>query len=160
MSRRWSKIQKELYLLRADGLQFQIHCARYRMDSVYGSTDLPRYWVSLGKEVIWDYPKDFIGGDHPERNGARYYPYGTDIPDITKLIREYIDTPKSELLSKEFENDHWGLVNILRAADKRIGARRLPLLRRKTRNKAALKVIEARQQALSPKNATSHRKKS
>ena len=73
-----------------------------------------------------------------------YYPYRTDISDISQIIREYIDTPKDEILSKTFENDHWGLVNILRSADRRIGARRLAELRKKTHNIAANKVIDAR----------------
>lgn len=47
-------------------------------------------------------------------------------------------------MSRVFEHDHCGLINILRAADRRIGLRRLPDLKRKTGNKAALKVIEAR----------------
>ena len=148
MPRPWSKLQKEFYLLRADGLNLQLQCRTYRMKSQRGSRACPRYWVTLGHEIIWDYPKDFIDKPHPERVAPSWYPYGTDIPDISNLIREYIDTPATEILNKVFENDHWGLVNILRAADKRIGARRLPELRRKTGNKAAPKVIDARQHAL------------
>jgi hypothetical protein len=144
MSARWSKLQKEIYLLRADGLRFDLHCSVFRMASQRGSTDLPRYWITLDGETIWDYPKDFIEITHPLRAKPEYYPYQTDVPEISELIREYIDTPKAELLSKQFENDHWGLVNILRAADRRIGLRRLPDLRKKTRNQAARKVIEAR----------------
>ena len=49
------------------------------------------------------------------------YPYTTDVSDISNLIREYIDTPVSEIVYKHFENDYWGLANILRAADRRIG---------------------------------------
>jgi len=52
-------------------------------------------------------------------------PYVTDVPDISNLIREYIDTPKAALLAKTLENDHWGLTDILKASDKRIGRRRL-----------------------------------
>ncbi len=142
MSKPWSKLQKEFYLLRAGGLDFQLQCRAYRMDSQMGSTNCPRYWITLGKEIIWDYPKDFIGKTHPNR--AKWYPYQTDIPDISNLIREYIDTPKNEIISKKFEKDFWGLINILRAADKRIGARRLPEMKKKTGNKAARKIIDAR----------------
>ena len=73
-----------------------------------------------------------------------HYPYNSDIRDISHLIREYIDTPKTELMNKHFENDYWGLINILKAADKRIGYRRLEILRKKTGNRAAQKVIAAR----------------
>ncbi len=51
---RWSKLQREFYTIRADGLDLQIHCRVYRMQSQRGSADLPRYWITLGKEIIWD----------------------------------------------------------------------------------------------------------
>ena len=37
------------------------------MDSRWGGTDLPRYWITLGKEIIFDYPKDFLDKKLPER---------------------------------------------------------------------------------------------
>ncbi|WP_445356219.1 hypothetical protein ACJJI5_10420 [Microbulbifer sp. EKSA008] len=154
MSKPWSKLQREFYLLRAEGLKFQLQCRSYRMDSQMGSTNCPRYWITLGKEIIWDYPKDFVGKTHPDRKPTEWYPYGTDIPDISNLIREYIDTPKDEIIKKVFENDCWGLINILRAADKRIGTRRLPELKKKTGNKAALKVIEERMSTALTKQST------
>ena len=144
MSKPWSKLQKEFYLLRAEGLKLQLHCRAYRMGSQMGSTNCPRYWITLDKEIIWDYPKDFVGKSHPDRKPSEWYPYGTDVPDISNLIRGYIDTPKEEIIKKVFEADYWGLIDILRASDKRIGARRLPELKKKTGNKAALKVIDAR----------------
>ena len=143
MTKPWSKLQKEFYLLRADGLNLQLHCRVYRMTSQRGSTNCPRYWVTLGKDVIWDYPKDFIGSTDSNQTKPEYYPYATDIVDISNLIREYIDMPKGEILIREFVTDHWGLVEILQAADKRIGARRLPKLK-KTAGPAARKVVDAR----------------
>jgi hypothetical protein len=144
MSKPWSKLQREFYLLRAEGLDFQLQCRAYRMDSERGSTNCPRYWITLGKEIVWDYPKDFIKEIHPNRKNPKSYPYLTDTPDISNLIREYMDTPKNEIMTKIFENDYWGLINILRAADKRIGRKRLSDLKNNTINKAAQKVMEAR----------------
>ena len=150
--KRWSKLQRELYKLVATGIGFQIHCRAYRMDSEYGSTDLPRYWITLGEETIWDYPGQFVRADGIVRNlsgDKQFYPYKTDISSISDLIRAYIDTPVEQLLSQVFTQDHWGLVNILRAADRRIGQRRLELLRKKTSNAAARKIIALRMQKLS-----------
>lgn len=145
----WSKLQSALYRLVAPDIRFQLQCRVVRMNSAYGSTDLPRYWITLGKETIWSYPGQFVrpGGATQRVDSAEltHYPHQTDVPAISDLIREYIDTPVAELLSKQFDNDHWGLVNILRAADRRIGQRQLPLLRRKIHNIAALKVLDARQ---------------
>ena len=138
MSKPWSKLQKEFYLLRADGLDLQLHCRVYRMNSQRGTTNCPRYWVTLEKDIIWDYPKDFAG-----KTNSELYPYDTSISNISNLIREYIDTPKNEILTKEFENDQWGIVGILRSADKRIGTRRLPELW-KTVGQSARKIICAR----------------
>ena len=149
--RRWSKLQSALYRITDPTIRFQIQCRVVRMDSAYGSTDLPRYWITLGKETIWSYPGQFVvpGGatrrvDSPK---LTFYPHMTDVPAISDLIREYIDTPVADLLTRQFTNDHWGLVNILRAADRRIGQRQLPLLRRKVHNLAALKVLDLRQPA-------------
>jgi hypothetical protein len=84
------------------------------MASQRGSFDLPRYWITLGKETIWDYPKDFKNRGYAfDGHQKKYrivfeqdlYPYGTAISDISNVIREYIDTPRSELLVKSFEND-------------------------------------------------------
>ncbi|MGI5830284.1 MAG: SF0329 family protein [Bradymonadia bacterium] len=147
-ARPFSKLQKELYKLISKDIRFQIHCVVYPMRTWRGSTDLPRYFATLDKEIIWDYPANFMRKDgfiknyKDEKN--KYYPQITDIMDISDLIREYIDTPKEELFSKCFENDKWGLTNILKAADRRIGARRLGKLKRKTHNIAARKVLERR----------------
>jgi hypothetical protein len=142
----WSKLQKRLYDLISPELGLQIHCGVYRMQSQHGSTGLPRYWITFGKEIIWDYPKMLI--DQPQLGASplKWYPYGTDISAISDLIREYIDTPSEDLLEKEFVNDTLGLTNILKAADRRFGRRRLQLLKRRIGNKAARKVLLKRMQ--------------
>ena len=64
---------------------------------------------------------------------------------ISVLFREYIDTPKEELFDKVFSDDYWGVTDIFKAADARIGIRRLKILREKVKeNNAAIKVIDAR----------------
>jgi hypothetical protein len=143
----WSKLQRDLYNIVDEKIKFQIHCVAYRMDSQRGSTNLPRYWITLNKETIWDYPKDFVKYDGTKNytdEKINTYPYGSDVPDISNLIREYIDTPKELIYEKHFENDKWGLINILKATDRRIGKRRLNEFKSKTHNIAANKIIEER----------------
>ena len=147
--KRWSKLQKRLYELVDESIDFKLHCAVYRMQSRRGSTDLPRYFITLAGEIIFDYPKNFVlksGGVKSLAQGAlmKIYPYGNDISDIGELIREYIDTPKEELFAKHFDEGGWGLANILKAADKRIGKRRLQILAKNKKNQAMQKVIAAR----------------
>lgn len=148
--RPWSKLQKEVYLLVDPKLEFQIHCVAYRMCSQWGSTDLPRYWITLDKETIFDYPKQFIHSDGPDENfriayeALSIYPYSSETSEISNMLREYIDTPLSELMTKKFEGDHWGLTDILRAADRRIGQRRLAELAEIVSNPAAQKILKQR----------------
>ena len=159
----WSKLQKQLYLLVDPKLDFQIHCSAYRMKSQRGTASLPRYWIVLNKEIIFDYPKDFLNNLIP-REGSRelhpagtaswsldralpvkaLYPYYTEVQDISCVIREYIDTPPDELFGKTFEEDRWGLTDILKAADKRLGKNKLIQIKQETSSKSVLKIIVAR----------------
>ena len=132
-----------------ESIDFKLHCTVYRMQSRRGSTDLPRYFITLAGEIIFDYPKDFALKDGRIKSLAggvleKIYPYCNDISDIGELIREYIDTPKEELFAKHFDEGGWGLANILKAADKRIGKRRLQILAKNKKNQAMQKVIAAR----------------
>lgn len=126
------------------------------MRSARGSTDLPRYWISLKDEIIFDYPKQFIrkgedGNFIENLKGERAEcPYITDISKISDLIREYIDTPKEEIFSKQFENDAWGLADIIKAADRRIGKSRLEQLKSATDSEAVKKIIDCRLKASAP----------
>ena len=150
--KRWSKLAKQLYELVDESIDFKLHCTVYKMQSRCGSTDLPRYFITLAGEILFDYPKDFVlksGGVKSLAGGAlaKIYPYGNDIGDIGELIREYIDTPKEELFAKHFDEGGWELANILKAADKRIGKRRLQILAKNKKNQAMQKVIAARLEA-------------
>ena len=139
--KRWSSLQRELYKIIDDKINFQIHLSVYRMNSGRGSADLPRYWITLDKEIVFDYPKQFIIANDDE---TVLYPYQTDVPEISDLIREYIDTPKSEVFEKKFLNDKWGLSDILKSADKRFGKKKLQLLQKETTSSAARKIIAQR----------------
>ena len=116
----WSKLQKSLYQIIADETCFQIHCSAYRMNSQRGGTLLPRYWITIEKDIVFDYPKQFLNEKEKES-----YPYVNQVSEISTLIREYIDCPPNLLPEKTFENDLWGLTDILKSVDKRLGKERL-----------------------------------
>ena len=147
---KWSKLQKELYLIIDPTIDFQIHSAVYPMRGDRATSPCPRYWITIGKGIIFDYPKDFTDENGHVSHHNEYvsqqaeYPYYCDVSLISNLIREYIDTPASEILTRSFDNDFWGLSNILRAADRRIGQRRLDNLRRNIKNQAAQKILQLR----------------
>lgn len=144
--RRWSKLQKQLYQIIDPAIGFQIQCRVYAMDSLCGSTGIPRYWITLGKEIIWDYPKHFVSKGFLDRHLPYKWPYATDVSGISDLIRNYIDTPREQLLIKTFQEDVWELVDILRAADRRLGNRQWDLLEQRTQTEAARKILARRRE--------------
>ena len=139
--RRWSKLGRDIKALFAPGLPLQIHCNARPPNCKFprGMTMFPRYWITLGKETIFDYPSDFLELiDHEAADWEKRYsdPSGQitvwnsypfekhGVSEISCLLRDYINRPK-EALMEPFENDRWGLADILRAADRRIGKQRL-----------------------------------
>ena len=54
---RWSSLQRELYKIIDEKISFQIHIAVDRMD-IFNS--LTRYWITVGDETVFDYPKNFV----------------------------------------------------------------------------------------------------
>ena len=142
MSKRWSKLQSRVYNLMDESINFQIHCAVYEMNSNdgYHGSKLPRYFITIDKEIVFDYPKDF---DTSEKYGFNSYPWDTDISAISDIIEEYIQCPDTELMNR-LEKDKWGITDILRVCDRRIGKRRLKDLREKVTNEVLLDVIERR----------------
>lgn len=111
---RWSKLKKEVDDLMDPKLKFQIYCNAYNIGEC---TRLPLFWVTLDKQIIWDWPSNFMSDDG--------YWYFYDVARrTTKLLRAYIDTPVAKLLSREYD-DRFKLVPVLLACDRRIGKRRL-----------------------------------
>lgn len=141
----WSKLQKQLYLIIDKDSKFQIHCSVYKTKSAwnagrnkYGLSNkqeqIPRYWITVGedKKIIWDFPNNYLDCKSMVEN-----PYWNVTPEepntikdtyfwddnytwVAGLIREYLDTPRDQLLTKEFEDDKYGLINVLRKYDRRI----------------------------------------
>ena len=125
----WSKLKKELTKLWVEDLPLDIHQTVYRMDSQMGHSDLPRYFLTLGKDIIYDFPKDFKNEKLTEGWGKgnevkTVYPYEGTVSQLSQAIREYIDTPIAEVLNKSFAQD-FGLCDLLKSADRRIGKAKL-----------------------------------
>lgn len=59
----WSKLQRDLYKIIDKSINFQIHCVAYRIGNQMNSAGHPRYWITLGKEILWEYPKNFLYED-------------------------------------------------------------------------------------------------
>lgn len=140
--RRWSKLQSRVYGVIDPKVKFQLHCALYEMNSNdgYHSYKLPRYFITIDKKIIFDYPKGF---DTSGKYGFNSYPWDTDISRISDVIEEYLQCPMADIM-KPFENDKWGITDILRVCDRRIGKRRLLELKECTDDEVLLEIIDKR----------------
>jgi len=116
-------------------MKFQIHCSVFQTRSSWvtkrgkGRESVPRYWITIGKEVVWDFPEMFLDrevicvyGSHKIQMTLRdaYY-MRSQYKWIGNTIRAYIHTPRTDLLTVDFTEDNYGLVDIFRAVDRRIG---------------------------------------
>jgi len=131
---RWSQLKKLIESLFDPSLNLQIHCTVHRSE---GGPNIGRYWIVLNKETIWEEPRKVI----PSLVAGTANPVATE---ITAVLRDYLDTPREEILTKAFAADKWGLVEVLRAADRRVGKRRLMELQGEAQSLAAGQIIEAR----------------
>ena len=135
--RPFTKLKKQIENLFDSQLKMQLKCFAYPVRSQYGSTSIPRFYVQLGKEIIWDFPKD-----SPLKKISHHYWVG--LTGISPLIREYIDAPITNLLNRKFKSEHFGLImqyvgmpkqdlfeydqkltDLFKAADRRIGKEKL-----------------------------------
>ena len=131
MPKRWSKLKKEVESLFTEGLNLELHCidVNRSIDSKNGNMgeglsmlSLGNYIVNLNKETIWNFPKNFKEPNWeawPEGNPWKY-----SVSEINALVRDYINTPKEELLNKNFPDDLFSLTKILLEADRRLSINR------------------------------------
>ncbi len=136
--RPFSKLKKTIESLFDEKLKMEFCCNSYPIIGQWGHRNsVPRYYVKLGKEIIWDFPKDF------DLKELSFY-HWADNNHINDLIRDYIDAPIDNLLNKEFAldkntftkqqlNSHdqvtfeidYKLAELLKAADRRLGEEKL-----------------------------------
>jgi len=63
---KWSKLQKALYNIVDPDMNFQMQCSVFWTRSSWGTKKgkgretIPRYWITLGKDVVWDFPGMFL----------------------------------------------------------------------------------------------------
>ncbi len=136
--KRWSKLQTRIYSMIDPKVPFQIHYIAYPMRSKRGSTLIPRCYITIGKEIIWDFPRDF-----PSACVDSYSACGECIP-IATILREWTDAPNVDLLNFAPPEDHWGLAEILLAIDRRMGEKRLRLLSERTKSENVKAIIAMR----------------
>lgn len=131
---RWSQLKKLLEGLFDPHADIVVHCTAFRGKQ---GPSIGRYWIVHAGRTVFDEPKNI--SSQIERG------VGNDIATtITAIFRSYLDTPKDQILTRTFPEDCWGLVDILRAADRRVGSRRLLELYQKSQSPVVRSIIEAR----------------
>ena len=120
MSKGWSGLKKTCESFFVDHINLQIYATHYN-----GIKDIPipRWWFTLDKRTIWSFPEDFLAFKNPGLEPAARYIDGDY--SIADTVRMYIEMPKDQLLTHKHPEDQWGLTDILRSADRRIGRDRL-----------------------------------
>ena len=136
--KRWSKLQTRIYSMVDPAIPFQIHYIAYPMRSQCGSTLIPRCYITIGKEIIWDFPSNFPGAC------VDSYSACSECLPIAAILREWTDAPKDDLLEFAPPADRWGLAEILLAVDRRMGKRRLHLLCERTHSEQVKAIIAMR----------------
>lgn len=145
MAKRWSKLKKPIEDLFVQGLPLQIHCTEIRTTPRNeGSLAevLGVFTIRLGKEIIWKFPRQFVNEETIYPDGG--HPYSFGVRDLNELLRDYLDTPKNVLLKKEFSRDYFGMTNILKSADRRIGLERLLQHFKNCEQNSVIKVVTVR----------------
>ena len=121
--KRWSKLKKKIEEMFAEGLDLQVHCNVYTVKTKHDTLQSPRTWLQCEKTILFDFPGMFLSWKNSEERSAVQY-MEEDASTLGKLIDEYLATPKTEILDKEFESDRWGFTDLLKVADRRLGKQR------------------------------------
>ena len=156
-TRPFSKLKKVINGLFDEKLKMDFCCISYPIRGQWKSSNaIPRFYVKLGKEIIWDVPKDIPKG---------FYEIWTFSSGngIAGLVRDYIDTPVDKLLRKKFKKDRYEVINqylwdnyqevtgfdyklveIFIAADRRLGREALLKWAEKKQNPIVDKILAKR----------------
>ena len=153
-TKHFSTLKKQIENLLLPSLKMEVCCLAYPVRSQYGSSSVPRFYIRLGKMIIWDFP-----GQFPIRD-IDYHMWESMV-DISALLREYIDTPLAQVPTKAFEGDNvempdgsifnLGLTAILKAADRRMGRAKLAEMIANPASPAVCLVLNARLAAMKPR---------
>jgi hypothetical protein len=141
---RWSKLEVRLRRLADPALGFRVRFTRYRAEKMpyaHPYEESTRIWITLGKDTIWSVPRDMhsgsdtVGIDLYSRRGPEW---------LVELAAQYLDVPRDRLIEWTPDWMGWGLVDLLKASDRRIGRRQWARLRSVLTEPAALRVLDLR----------------
>lgn len=155
----FSKLKKNIESLFVPELKMQFCCYAYPIRGQWVThNSIPRFCVKLEKEIIWDFPKDF----KKDLSELCFYDWAA-ANNISDLVRDYIDTPVENLMTKKFKFEktgyivqylgqrnqdffefYYNLIPLFIAADRRLGKEKLIEWFVKHNNNSVQKILEKR----------------
>ncbi|HAN77302.1 MAG TPA: hypothetical protein DCQ31_05770 [Bacteroidales bacterium] len=147
MNKRWSSLQKDIEKLFVPELKMQIRCHSYPIGRY--SNAIPCFYVTLSRLSVWEYPKLYA-------TAAESFHGWASQMEFSQTIRNYINCPLNEVFKMNIpigkyqfgtpgietaEND---LIQILIAADRRLGKEKLLAWFAENPNKYAQIVLNLR----------------
>ena len=89
----WSKLQRKLYEVIDLNLNLQVHCIQHRGRGKSCINGIPRFWITLNGEVIFEclHQIMFLHGFFDV--GISQRPYDTDSADICGAVIRYVNAP-------------------------------------------------------------------
>ncbi|MBP7540738.1 MAG: hypothetical protein KA802_12500 [Saprospiraceae bacterium] len=145
-NRPFSKLKTQIENLFDPALGMEFCCNSYPMRGGWAENSIPRFYIKMDKQILWDFPADF------EIKNISYGHWAGN-NDISELVREYIETPKSMILDRMFANEVkrydtliicFHLTDFFKAADRRFGKKKLRTWAAKLHNHTIDRIIEKR----------------
>ena len=109
----WSQIQRKLYEIIDPKINLQVHCAVYPGGGKTCANGIPRFWVTLDGEVIFDCQHDFMFMWHDKDFDIGNLPFEDDISWCCGIVIRHFQAPVDRLMTL---HDRFGLTDILLAA--------------------------------------------
>jgi hypothetical protein len=140
----WSKLERRLRDVPDPALDLRFRFTAYRQDVIetpHWSEAACKFWITQGRRTLWVVPRDRHAGETDGDIGV----YGRRSPGwLVELGVEYLKLPRTRLIDWQPEWAGWGLVDILKASDRRIGRRQWKRLRDRLNEPVALRLLDQR----------------
>lgn len=116
--KRWSKLKRDIESILIP--EIKIYSNSYKNGT---GQEIGRFWITLGKDIIWDFPKDYIDEVNCVYISSLFY-------QVSSFLRRYLNTSRENIFDISFfplppPRYLLNLLHILQISDKRVGKRKL-----------------------------------
>jgi hypothetical protein len=139
----WSKLERRLRDLPDPALKLRFRFTAYRQESIqtpWAGESACKFWITQGKQTLWAVPRDRHSGDSGEIDSCARRSPGW----LVELAAEYLQLPRDQLIAWKPDWGGWGLPDLLKACDRRLGRRQWDALKLHLTEPAALRLLAMR----------------